>query len=193
LYGRLGKAAMGSSNTAYACPDCTYNGGALASVKVTAKRSMQPASSNWLKNATIATHARQDATPKDVSYLYNFADKSPEYLKMTFEGLFFFERVVEKGAESVVLSLAKRTSKEVISEAEQVLKLAKKYRLNAESSTTKQLLKNFNMKASDWIAKYRKGSIKSVLGDVGDKTIGEIFDAANSQTRKMLIDGRFAK
>jgi len=49
------------------------------------------------------------------------------------------------------------------------------------------------MKAADWIGKFRQGKIKSVFGDVGDKTIGEVFDKADSQTRKMILDGRFAK
>ncbi|MBL0051182.1 MAG: hypothetical protein IPP29_06485 [Bacteroidetes bacterium] len=49
------------------------------------------------------------------------------------------------------------------------------------------------MKAADWVGKFRQGKINSVLGDVGDKTIREVFDAADSQTRKMILDGRFAK
>jgi hypothetical protein len=81
----------------------------------------------------------------------------------------------------------------VAKDVERIVKLAKKYGLNANSVTTRQLLENFDMKALDWIAKYRKGSIKSVLKDVGDRTIGEIFEAADSQTRKLIMDGRFAK
>jgi hypothetical protein len=72
-------------------------------------------------------------------------------------------------------------------------KLARKYGLNYSSATTRQLLENFDMKATDWIGKYRKGNIKSVLKDVGDKTIGQIFDSADSQTRKLILDSRFAK
>ena len=49
------------------------------------------------------------------------------------------------------------------------------------------------MKAADWIGKFRQGKIKSVLGDVGDRAIGEVFDAADSKTRKMILDGRYAK
>jgi len=77
--------------------------------------------------------------------------------------------------------------------ADNLLKLAKKYGINANSPTAKQLLENFDLKATEWIGKYRQGKIKSVLGDTGDKTIGQVFDAADSQTRKMNLDGRFAK
>ena len=77
--------------------------------------------------------------------------------------------------------------------AKEILALAKKYRLNANSNTTKQLLENWDMLASDWIALYRNGSIKSVLSETGNKTIGEIFSTADSKTRKLILDGRFAK
>ena len=72
-------------------------------------------------------------------------------------------------------------------------KLARKYFLNYSSATTRHLIDNFDMKATDWIGKYRKGNIKSVLKDVGDKTIGQIFESADSQTRKLILDSRFAK
>ena len=98
-----------------------------------------------------------------------------------------------KKVEKQLLKEAQKVAKRVLKERGDILKLAKKYGLNAKSTTTKQLLENFNMKASDWIGKYRKGSIKSILGEVGDKTIGEIFATADSRTRKLLIDGRFAK
>ena len=73
------------------------------------------------------------------------------------------------------------------------LKLAIKYGIDAKSEITKQLLENCHMKQIDLFGKYRLGSIKSVLKDVGDKKIGEVFDAADSQTRKMILDGRFKK
>jgi Pretoxin HINT domain len=74
-----------------------------------------------------------------------------------------------------------------------LLKNAIKYNLNAQSENSLQLLNNLDMKASDWLGKYRKAGIKSKLGEVGDKTIGEIFDEANSLTKKMIMDGRWAK
>lgn len=46
------------------------------------------------------------------------------------------------------------------------------------------------MKAVDWVSKYRKGIINRELGDISNKTIGEVFDAADSKTRKLLLNGR---
>ena len=93
----------------------------------------------------------------------------------------------------LVLDIATMGEGSSVKGGNNLLKLAKKYGINANSPTTKQLLESFDMKAADWISKYRQGKIKSVLGDVGEKTIGEVFDAADSKTRKMILDGRFAK
>lgn len=78
----------------------------------------------------------------------------------------------------------------VVKKQSGLLKLAKKYGINANSATTKQLLENFDMKAADWIAKFRKGGINRELGDISNKTIGEVFDKADSKMRKLILDGR---
>jgi hypothetical protein len=55
-----------------------------------------------------------------------------------------------------------QAARDVAKTGSELLKKAKKYGLNANSSTTKQLLDNFEMKAADWIAKFRQRKIKSV-------------------------------
>jgi len=74
-----------------------------------------------------------------------------------------------------------------------LLSLGKKYGLNITSKTSLEVLTNLEMKAADWISKYRKASIYEVLEDVGDKTLKELLDSSDKTTRKLLIDGRFAK
>lgn len=53
------------------------------------------------------------------------------------------------------------------------LKLAIKYGIDAKSEITKQLLENCHMKQIDLFGKYRLGSIKSVLKDVGDNRLAK--------------------
>ena len=100
-----------------------------------------------------------------------------------------------KVSKQELIQAARKAAKEELDEMavkkeESLIKLAKKYGINANSTTSKELLENFDMKAADWISKYRKGSINRELGDISNKTIGEVFDAADSKMRKLILNGR---
>ncbi len=71
--------------------------------------------------------------------------------------------------------------------------LAKRLRLNANSPTTRQLLHSLDNTVSDFVGKYRRGSIKSRLpGEVMNMTVEKALQHS-STVRKLLTDNRFAK
>jgi hypothetical protein len=73
-----------------------------------------------------------------------------------------------------------------------LLKLAKKYRLNANSETSKQVLENVNTTCEEFINNFRKASIKSEFPtELMNKTVGEAL--GDSTARKLLISLEYAK
>jgi hypothetical protein len=105
------------------------------------------------------------------TYLYNFADKSPEYLKMVFEGLFFFEMVLEKGAEGAILYVGKKLTqaqinKGIASLQKQIEKHRQKleeYMKNPDAYDNKGFLKNISETIREKIIQTRiKGLQKEI-------------------------------
>ena len=78
--------------------------------------------------------------------------------------------------------------------APEVLSWAKKLGLNVESTTTQSLLQNLNMSVSDFIGKFRKGGINSVIpGEYLNMSVREALEKGGSTIRKLLTDRRFQK
>lgn len=74
---------------------------------------------------------------------------------------------------------------------EQLLKLAKKFKLNAQSSNSKQILENLDDTTEDFLNKFRKGNIKAEFPrEFFDKTVREALASKNTTVRKLLIDSR---
>lgn len=77
-----------------------------------------------------------------------------------------------------------------------VLKDAKKFNLNAESPTSRQILDNLEMDVQEFISNYRKAGIEGVFpGEYLEKGV-KLRDAlkeGGSTVRKLLTDGRFTK
>lgn len=74
--------------------------------------------------------------------------------------------------------------------------LARKYKMNADSPTTQQVLNNLDMRLSDFIGKFRQGKIWKELGDEfasnSSMTVEEAL-ATGKKAQKLLVNGRFAK
>ncbi|MFD0522586.1 RHS repeat-associated core domain-containing protein [Paractinoplanes durhamensis] len=73
----------------------------------------------------------------------------------------------------------------------------KRFARQVNLSPTDPAVANRGMKVTDFIAKYRKGGVRSVIGkDYMEMTVGDALKTAksshDSQARKMLVDGRFA-
>ncbi len=78
--------------------------------------------------------------------------------------------------------------------SQNILSLAKKFNLNANSKTTKTILENLDMTTQDFISKFRQGCIKSEFpSEYLNKSVKEVLNDKNSTARKLLIDGRFIK
>jgi hypothetical protein len=78
--------------------------------------------------------------------------------------------------------------------SQNIISLAKKFDLNANSKTTKSIMENLDMTALDFISKFRQGSIKNELpSEYLNKSVKEVLKVKNSTARKLLIDGRFLK
>jgi hypothetical protein len=72
-----------------------------------------------------------------------------------------------------------------------LLKLARKYRLNASSHPSHLFLDNLDMRVGDFVGKFRLASTKGALpAEVLEMTVGE---ALLSPHRKLLTDGRWMK
>lgn len=71
--------------------------------------------------------------------------------------------------------------------------MARRYGLNIESPTTRQVLHSLDDTVQSFVSQFRKGSINRELpGEVLDMTVEEAL-GHSSKVRKLLIDGRFAK
>jgi hypothetical protein len=78
--------------------------------------------------------------------------------------------------------------------SQNIISLAKKFNLNANSKTTKSIIENLDMTAQDFISKFIQGSIKSEFpSEYLNKSVKEVLKVKNSTARKLLIDGRFLK
>jgi RHS repeat-associated protein len=66
--------------------------------------------------------------------------------------------------------------------------------LNASSSTTQNLFANRSMNVTDFIGRFRKGSIREVFpSEFMDKSVDEALRVGGSTVRKLLTDGRFVR
>ncbi|MGI8794688.1 MAG: RHS repeat-associated core domain-containing protein, partial [Acidimicrobiales bacterium] len=71
--------------------------------------------------------------------------------------------------------------------------LARKFNLNVNSPTTRQVLNSLDDSVADFVANYRKGSLwRKLPGEVADMTVEEALKHS-STVRKLLTDKRFAK
>ncbi len=71
--------------------------------------------------------------------------------------------------------------------------VARRYRLNIKSPTTRQVLHSLDDPVEDFIAQYRIGRIwREMPGEVRGLTVEEAL-GVSKKVRKLLIDGRFAK
>jgi hypothetical protein len=73
--------------------------------------------------------------------------------------------------------------------------VARRYRLNINSPTTRQVLNSLDDPVEDFIAQFRRGSIwREMPGEVRGLTV-DVEEAlgVGRKVRKLLIDGRFAK
>lgn len=72
--------------------------------------------------------------------------------------------------------------------------LAKKFKMNINSPTTRQVLSSLDETVESFISTYRKSSIRSeVPGQFMNQTVGEALNSGNTTIRKLLTDGRFIK
>jgi hypothetical protein len=72
--------------------------------------------------------------------------------------------------------------------------VAKQVGLNINSPTSRQILNSLGMKVTDFIGKYRAGSIRGKFpSEFLDKTVEEALTEGGSIVRKLLTDGRFVK
>jgi hypothetical protein len=75
-----------------------------------------------------------------------------------------------------------------------LLKLAKKYDLNLQSPTSRQILENLGMTCEAFIGAFRKGNLKAEFPrEYLPMTVQAALDADKTKVRKLLTDGRFAK
>ena len=66
-------------------------------------------------------------------------------------------------------------------------------KLNAQSEASRQVLDNLDLSVKDFVGKFRKASIRSVLpAEVWDMPVEKALQHSTT-VRKLLIDGRFAK
>jgi hypothetical protein len=73
-------------------------------------------------------------------------------------------------------------------------KIASKLGLKLESATSRHVFENRAMTVSDYIGKFRKGSINRVFpGEFLDKTVEDALRRGGSDVRKLLTDLRFVK
>jgi RHS repeat-associated protein len=100
------------------------------------------------------------------------------------------EYVAKLKEKELLRKEAEKLAEELTKKNKELLKLAKKYGVNLQSENTKTLFENFNMNAQEWFGKYRKGMVTRELGDTRNKTIGQVFENADSKTRKLILNGR---
>lgn len=71
---------------------------------------------------------------------------------------------------------------------------AKKFKLNINSATTRQVLNSLEETVESFISKYRKPSIRAEMpGEFLNKTVNEALSSGNTTVRKLLLDTRFVK
>ena len=159
------------------CPSLPVTGrdgdGVLNELVVTGKAPTKPQSSNWLNNATIATHARSDASPRDVRYLYGFSDNTPEYWASTLGGLFAVEGVVELGVWGVGQATAGAAAKGGS-------KLLNQFSTSTIDDAVGLVMKNSNDVKHIFAAKHNLGPLVNKLGGQ-ENTIRSVLNAANGK------------
>ena len=73
-------------------------------------------------------------------------------------------------------------------------KLAKGWGLNADSSTTEEILEHLDMSVAEFVGSMRKGSIRRELpAEALDSTLREAFDSGDTTVRKLLLDRRWRR
>ena len=71
---------------------------------------------------------------------------------------------------------------------------ARKFNMNLNSPTVRQVLNNLDETVSSFISKNRKSSIRRVFpGEYLNMTVEEALNSGNRTVKKLLIDNRFAK
>jgi hypothetical protein len=72
--------------------------------------------------------------------------------------------------------------------------MAKKFKMNINSPTARQVLNSLEVTVESFISQYRKASIRSEMpGEFLNQTIEDALKSGNSTVRKLLTDGRFVK
>jgi hypothetical protein len=88
-------------------------------------------------------------------------------------------------SESIMRSLGAASRSEM---------LAKKFKMNINSPTTRQVLNSLDESVESFISIYRKSSIRSEIpGQFLKQTVEEALKIGNTTMRKLLTDGRFVK
>jgi hypothetical protein len=78
--------------------------------------------------------------------------------------------------------------------APNLVKLGKKFGLNASSATSRNVLENLNMPVHQFISQNRKASIlREFPAEYLNRTVGEALKEGGTDVSKLLTDLRFAK
>ena len=73
-------------------------------------------------------------------------------------------------------------------------KLAEGWGLNADSSTTEEILEHLDMSVAEFVGSMRKGSIRRELpAEALDSTLREALDGGDPKVRKLLLDRRWRR
>lgn len=72
--------------------------------------------------------------------------------------------------------------------------LAKKFKMNLNSPTTRQVLNSLDESVESFISIHRKSSIRSEIpGEFLNQSAGQALKSGNTTIRKLLTELRFAK
>ena len=96
-----------------------------------------------------------------------------------------FHRFANNGVSSIFNSLGAASRADMF---------ARKFNMNLNSPTVRQVLNNLDETVSSFISKNRKSSIRRVFpGEYLNMTVEEALNSGNRTVKKLLIDNRFAK